>query len=149
MPVDVTYGGSYDGVNGRLRWGPFLDGHTRVLSYRLIAPMGFAGEILLAGEMSSDGRSVRIEGERLMQFGERPVRNEAVARLQDGRLTMQVWGPIGAVVAVETSGVIEAGAWQKLTEYLLTSTGQIWTLPGALVGDGKFLRVSVTVPTND
>jgi hypothetical protein len=133
-------------MTGRLRWGPFLDGQSGVFGYRLTAPAGFAGEVQVTGEMGADGRLVRTRGDSIIRLGDGPVRREALARLVGDRLRVQVWGAVGAVVVVGAGDAIDGDRWRTVTEFRISIPGQVWNLPGALVGDGGFLRVIVGPP---
>lgn len=64
----ISDGGVFDARSGEIRWGPFLEGQSRNLSYTLFMG-GQARTGVLRGTVSFDGRSIAIAGRRLVSRG--------------------------------------------------------------------------------
>lgn len=58
----VNEGGDYDAANGRVKWGPFVDGAARTLCYLAVPPPTASGEVFFSGAISVDGVSVPVAG---------------------------------------------------------------------------------------
>ncbi len=58
--VVVSAGGVYDAKGRVIRWGPFMDDGTRILSYRIMA----SSAVTLSGAASFDGKNVTTTGTR-------------------------------------------------------------------------------------
>ncbi len=61
-PLQITPEGVFSTKSCAIRWGPFLDGQTRTLRFRLSGPKG---SYRLSGEASFDGFSGETPGERV------------------------------------------------------------------------------------
>ena len=61
---DISDGGTFDAVNGMVKWGPFFDNLDRDLSYTATPPAGENGIRSFAGQASFDGQGVAITGDR-------------------------------------------------------------------------------------
>ena len=59
---NVSAGGSYDGVNNKVKWGPFFDGTARTLTYEVTPLVGESGAKLFAGSSAIDGARVPVAG---------------------------------------------------------------------------------------
>ncbi len=60
----VSGSGSFDAVNGLVKWGPFFDDDARTLSYTATAPTSATGPRTFSGTASFDGAGVAIGGNR-------------------------------------------------------------------------------------
>ena len=58
----ISQGGELDAVNGKVKWGPFLDDTPRTLSYQAIPPATASGTVSLGGVASFDGTSQATAG---------------------------------------------------------------------------------------
>ena len=56
--------GMFDPVASEVKWGPFLDGNERVLSYSVTPPKTASGTAIFTGLASFDGTDVPIMGQR-------------------------------------------------------------------------------------
>ncbi|HVV71080.1 MAG TPA: hypothetical protein VHI52_06200 [Verrucomicrobiae bacterium] len=59
---NISNGGTVDPVNGKVKWGLFLDHTSRVLSYMVTPPAGAAMDGNFAGQGGFDGQLVAIGG---------------------------------------------------------------------------------------
>ena len=53
--LEINEDGVWDDINKKVKWGPFFDDSTRVLTYKAIPPAGESGEKTFSGTTSSDG----------------------------------------------------------------------------------------------
>ena len=60
----ISDSGTFDAVNGLVKWGPFFDNQPRNLIYTATPPAGETGPRTFAGQASFDGSSVPITGDR-------------------------------------------------------------------------------------
>jgi len=68
--AELTGGGLFDAVLGKVKWGPFFDSAPRTLSYQVTAPADAAGLVQFNGVVAFDGALGSIGGERTsMVFG--------------------------------------------------------------------------------
>ena len=69
---DITHGGLFDPHTGLVKFGPFTDTDSRVLSYTLLPPDNAEGEAFFSGELSADGHSFPIAGDSHLLSSPRP-----------------------------------------------------------------------------
>jgi hypothetical protein len=62
--ASITEGGIWDGVTGRVKWGPFFDNTARTLQYAVTPPAGATGTAVFVGTASFDGVNQAIGGSR-------------------------------------------------------------------------------------
>ncbi|MBI5384240.1 MAG: cadherin-like domain-containing protein [Verrucomicrobia bacterium] len=62
--VSISEGGQFDTANHQIKWGPFFDSTSRVLTYQAIPPAGAVGAFVFNGVGSFDGLPVVITGDR-------------------------------------------------------------------------------------
>ncbi len=65
-PSDISENGTYDAVNGKVKWGLFLDAAPRNLSYTVTAP---DGNHAVVGTGSFDGSDSGVAGESVISVG--------------------------------------------------------------------------------
>ena len=68
-PKIISEGGVYDSINHKIKWGPWFDNKSRVLSYKLTPRDSFVGIINLRGHGSFDGVGSEIAGDRQYRLG--------------------------------------------------------------------------------
>jgi hypothetical protein len=61
---NISNGGVWDNVNGKVKWGPFFDDVSRTLCYDATPPAGESGTKVFTGTASFDGVNKPIGGER-------------------------------------------------------------------------------------
>jgi hypothetical protein len=76
----VSDGGSFDPVTSKVKWGPFLDGAERMLSY-LVTPLAGATTGVFQGTASFDGRSISIAGTKQTSLASAQKLNRIVRAL--------------------------------------------------------------------
>lgn len=59
----INESGGWDGLNNKVKWGPFFDHAARTLTYQITAPEGEAGEKTFSGTASFDGTDVTVGGD--------------------------------------------------------------------------------------
>jgi hypothetical protein len=86
----ISDGGSLDTVNNKVKWGPFFDNTSRILTYTLMAPEGFGGSVSLTGFVSLDGQDFTVVGDFLLTFEEPPVVNTppTITLIGDANMTI-------------------------------------------------------------
>jgi uncharacterized delta-60 repeat protein len=123
---DISSGGEFDAVSGKVKWGPFLDGAPRTLTYRLTPPWTASGPASFTGVSSFDGVSAQHTGSGEVREGCRlQVRSQTIS----GRLQFRCSGRAGTTFVVETSSdLITWTPWTTVTnadsDLWLTTTTQ-------------------------
>ncbi|MCX6902271.1 MAG: hypothetical protein NTW03_02080, partial [Verrucomicrobia bacterium] len=97
---DISPGGECDATNGKVKWGPFLDGAPRKLTYQVTPPRTTSGPASFAGVGSFDGGSVQITGRRELSEG---CRLHVGSQPISGQLEFTFTGRTGASFVVESS----------------------------------------------
>jgi uncharacterized delta-60 repeat protein len=95
----VSAGGDWDAVNGRVKWGPFLDATPRTLTYQITPSRTANGSVAFNGSASFDGISSPISG---------PSDLREACRLQvhssfPGQFWLTLSGRSGVLVNIEAS----------------------------------------------
>jgi uncharacterized delta-60 repeat protein len=63
---NISHGGVFDEVTGKVKFGPFYDAQARTLSYELVWPPGTQGVFSFTGTASADGLNSPIGGEQFL-----------------------------------------------------------------------------------
>ncbi|HWH68517.1 MAG TPA: hypothetical protein VNT26_03990, partial [Candidatus Sulfotelmatobacter sp.] len=63
MVTNISHGGVFDAITGKVKFGPFFDHDARTLTYEVFPPPGFVGIGRFAGVASADGTSSPITGD--------------------------------------------------------------------------------------
>jgi hypothetical protein len=135
-PSDVGDGGTFDPVTGTLRWGPFLDGAPRRLTYRLPAA---SGVLEPRGVVSFDGLKERVQnappseppGPRLVCV--EPTASGAMqVVLEDEEMAA------GAEFHLEVSHDLRQ--WQRVSEFVPAHTAGFALDGAAMAGKPVFYR---------
>ncbi|MBM3881249.1 MAG: hypothetical protein FJ387_16250 [Verrucomicrobia bacterium] len=71
--------GAWDRAVGAVKFGPFLDGQARLLSYEVTPPPNAVGPAEFAGQASADGVLTRVTGDHLVWAEVRHPADRAVA----------------------------------------------------------------------
>lgn len=104
----ISHAGVFDAVNRRVKFGPFLDGVSRRLTYQVTPPVGDAGTKTFAGIATSDGGDRWVMGDQVIESI--PLHPADITGV-DGWLTLSELTAYGA-------------AWRR---------GAAWTIPPAVV----------------
>jgi uncharacterized delta-60 repeat protein len=96
----ISDGGELDAVNGKVKWGPFLDSNSRTLSYRVAPPASASGLAAFLGVASFDGTSAAIGGTRQLRAG---CRLTAMSLPRGDRFALTVGGELGRRYVIEAS----------------------------------------------
>lgn len=70
-PDSISHQGRFDAVTGRVKFGPFMDGEVRELTYDLLVPLDQLGEVEFAGRASANAVSSPIGGDTVIGFNPR------------------------------------------------------------------------------
>lgn len=62
--TEISDSGSFDAVNGKVKWGPFFDHTARTLTYKVTPPTGTTGQKTFTGTASFDGTDTAVIGDR-------------------------------------------------------------------------------------
>ena len=82
----ISASGFVDIAQGKIKWGPFFDHQTRLLTYELISPQSAQGEVALVGSGSFNGELVPVTGVtsiRVEPAKEPGSRDEIISLLPD------------------------------------------------------------------
>jgi uncharacterized delta-60 repeat protein len=115
----VSDGGELDGVNGRVKWGPFFDANPRLLTYQATPPPTAEGLTAFGGTASFDGASTVIAGSRQLQAS---ARLRVSRGMQPGQMIVSLAGGSNARYLIETS--LDLTAWETLIS-VTASEGRI------------------------
>jgi len=107
---NFSHGGQLDAVNGRVKWGPFLDPTPRSLSYQAVPPADVQTGILFTGLASYDGVATPIGGDSQSRPG---CRLAAHYLVQQAALQLSLTGLVGARFQIEASS--DLVNWVSLT----------------------------------
>ena len=80
----ISDDGSFDEVNGLVKWGPFFDSEGRELNYTVQPPSDASGLLEFAGSISVDGRNSTIGGDQGVTISEERDEIVALRLLPDG-----------------------------------------------------------------
>ena len=64
---EISDNGVWDAVSGKVKWGPFFEGSTRILSYAVTPPTNSTGIKEFTGMISLDGVSTTIGGAKTIK----------------------------------------------------------------------------------
>ncbi len=154
VPGQVSDGGTFDSVNRKLKWGPFIAPATvaRTLSYRVIPPSGSAGQAVFSGSILSDSLVLPVSGPSLTVSPAGKVVRNLAPRFTTGtpfQVGLAVT-PLGETNAVAVEEHVPVG-W---TFGSATEGGQFDSVTRKIKwgpftdGQIRTLAYSVTPPTN-
>jgi hypothetical protein len=66
--ANISAEGVWDSRNEKIKWGPYFDNQSRILTYNLTPPVGYAGSVDLIGFASLDGVDIPTEGDTSVDF---------------------------------------------------------------------------------
>ncbi len=64
---DISESGGWDGVNKKVKWGPFFDHNNRTLTYKVAPPSDESGAKIFSGMASFDGKNVTTGGNLMLR----------------------------------------------------------------------------------
>jgi hypothetical protein len=118
----ISDGGVFDTVNQKVKWGLFMDGTSRTLSYTITPPAGATGDAAFAGQGGFDGLLVAITGDA--ETGPPPAGTVASGGLVAGKaFQLKLKGTPGSSQNVESS--TDLINWTPLATAVLDNNG-LW-----------------------
>lgn len=109
VPREISHDGVFDVHSGVIKWGPFLDGQARVLSYRVVTEA--AGEVVMSGGLTEPGGVAGVtSGDASLAVGDAGLEGYVVREFGGGGLDR----PEGQVEADE-----DGDGWPLVVEYAL------------------------------
>jgi hypothetical protein len=67
LVTEISDEGAFDAPHGKVKFGPFLDGRERILSYRVTAAADASGPQKFAGSSSLNGRTLPVTGDDTLE----------------------------------------------------------------------------------
>ena len=119
---NISSSGSLDAPNGRVVWGPFWDGLTRVLTYMLIPPPGFTGTATLNGAALFFGATAATSGDNTIRMTPTNPTTLAISEFY-GYFMITINGTVGSSYRLEVAADT-AGPWEPLA--IVTLTHSSW-----------------------
>jgi hypothetical protein len=107
---NISDGGQFDALHGKVKWGAFLDPIQRTVTCTLTSPANISVRPSFVGAASFDGVSVATAGAQQMTTGTRLAGAVAVGA---GQIQMSVNGRLGAVYEIQVS--TDLRSWSTLT----------------------------------
>jgi len=133
----ISDGGEFDTVNGKVKWGPFLDAAARAVSYQVTPPTTVGETVSFEGVCSVDGISAAVGGPRQLHVGCRlNVQADAVL----GALRWALTGQAGARFLIEASA--DLVQWTPLATVTNTTGWVEFTDPDRANFPHRFYRAS-------
>lgn len=133
--ANISDGGEFDAVNGRLRWGPFFDNASRALRYTATPPLNAGSAATIAGVVSWDGTSLTTAGPCDLREGCRVSVN---ANAGPGRVQLFLAGRPGMRFLIEASS--DLVTWTVLGEATAGTTFVPVVDPAAAKSSQRFYR---------
>jgi hypothetical protein len=133
--ASISGGGEFDAVNGRLKWGPFLDNTPRTVSYEVTPPPNAGSVANFTGVVSLDGTSRSITGSCALSEG---CRVAVTAATHVGRIELSVSGRAGTRFLIEASNDLDT--WTPLMVVTNTPGGAAFVDPAGTRLPQRFYR---------
>jgi hypothetical protein len=140
--TNISDDGTFGAASGVIRWGIFLDGQSRTVSYRLSAPGGICSIGDLEGQVSFDGENETVGGAtRLIAADTSAALSVAQCeRRADGTVALNLAGPAGQVCILEASADLQS--WDVVDEVFLPD-GELSFVDNTAAGQRRFYRLRV------
>ena len=135
---DISHGGEFDPVGGKVKWGPFLDSAPRTLSYQATPPRTASGPAGFAGVSSFDGFSVQTSGRRELGEG---CRLHVASQGISSQFEATCDGRAGARFVIETSS--DLVNWIPWSTFTNAGGSLRFTTRIQPDGPGRFFRARV------
>ena len=136
--TNVSGGGAYDAVHGKVRWGLFFDHNPRQLTYQVTPPVTAQGAVAFVGQASFDGLStVDIGGQRVTSFNA-PTPLQAPSLTAAGAPHFVVRGSSGQSFNLQFS--FDLVTWQPLATVPIPPAGLLDYVDPAGIGRTIFYR---------
>ena len=128
--TNISDDGVFDGLNGKVKWGPYFDGTPRALTYAVLSPLLTPGLARFSGQGWFDTNAITITGQRQsLQIGTPSIPAPTITSLtaQDGgHFVLSFTGVSGASYTVLASTNLAGPMtnWTALGPALETTGGQ-------------------------
>jgi len=87
---DISDSGQWDGVNKKVKWGPFFESNIRTLTYKATPPEGEEGIKTFAGTASFDGTDVAVGGDNSIQSSRGDINRDGEINISDVILCLRM-----------------------------------------------------------
>jgi hypothetical protein len=135
--IAISDAGEFDAVNRRVKWGPYLDGSPREMSYEIATDPGSPDVVNFTGAASFDGVSVATGGQRQSQAASRLG---FVRQLRSGEFEFSVAGRQHEKYVIEVSTNLED--WTPLTTALNQNGTVVFADPEGARASLRFYRAA-------
>jgi hypothetical protein len=116
--VDVNALGAWNSTTNTITWGPFWDGTTRTLTYRLVPPNGFTGSVSLSGQALLFGATTATGGDTTITVGP-PGPKLALVRIA-GLFAVSITADVGRSYRIEATEALGSEPWTEVVTLTLT-----------------------------
>jgi hypothetical protein len=99
----ISYGGSYDALRGKVKWGPFFENFPRTNSYQVSPPLDAGAVGQFVGGAAFDGETAAFIGPRQIVRSGNPPPRFALVRLLPAGLELTLQGGGVGVVKLQSS----------------------------------------------
>ncbi len=131
----ISDDGLWDSAHGKVKWGPFLDGNARLLSYTIASPRLGAGAVTFSGLASFDGIDLGLAGPATLREG---CRLTVVSCSPSSSTKLALAGRIGGHFQIE--GSTDLRTWGIVTT-ITNPGGEVeFSLPEVSEAPHRFYR---------
>ena len=135
----ISYGGAFDVLRGKVKWGPFFENTPRTNSYQVIPPLDAAAVAQFVGGVAFDEQTADFIGPReTVRNGNPPPRFSSV-RLLPGGLELTLQGGGNGVFTIERS--TDLIGWTQVGTVPTDGGPVVFTDPSATNRVASFYRV--------
>jgi hypothetical protein len=141
---EISFNGSYDAVNQKIKWGAYTD-HTNItLTYKALPPSTAAGAKTFTGVASANGKAFTITGDLSIVRG--TLYHPADISPQDARLTVN---EVTAYAAAWKSGANWNYEPIQIPIDYVTRAGYLWRAGETYTFNAAFQPPTCWVPSNN
>jgi Big-like domain-containing protein/Calx-beta domain-containing protein len=139
--TNISHDGTFDAGTGAIRWGVFMDGMPRTLTYSVTPPAGVASVGTFGGQFSFDGRQDQISFlNSVTTDGATPIQITNCRRTSAG-MHLQVLGPAGQTAVIEASA--DFVTWTELESIFIPNGAIEFTDESTSATGHRFYRLRV------
>lgn len=136
---NISHDGTFDAGTGAIRWGVFIDGMPRTLTYSVTPPAGVASVGTFAGQFSFDGQQEQISFLNSVTInGTAPIQITNSRRTSAG-MHLQILGPAGQTAVIEASA--DLVTWTQLQSIFIPDGATEFTDESTSAAGHRFYRL--------